>query len=241
MNTHKNDFRGFINVYAQQGDNLMQKFKFRRKQIATCLVATALLIGQSSFTAMAAGKKGSVSNKDHKLTKAERKAKRKANRLSKKLRKMAKQGKHKLVDVIVKYKDMPNAISNDKARAHGGKVKKSFNKFAMRSFKIPANQLEAFSEANDIEFISVDSPVQGFSMSSKNTAKLPKKGSSNYVMPASNIAVAVLDSGVEKGTDLNLAMQVNIIGSASSALFRNEFNTNAVSNNDGTHAWNSDW
>lgn len=72
----------------------MKNFKSKQKQIATCLVGTALLVGQGSVPAMADQKvKSSIANKENKLTKvewrAEKKAERMANRLSVKLRKLA--------------------------------------------------------------------------------------------------------------------------------------------------------
>lgn len=72
----------------------MKNFKLKQKQIATCLVGTALLIGQGSVPAMAAEAiDSSIIDKENKLTKAEwraeKKAERMANRLSVKLHKLA--------------------------------------------------------------------------------------------------------------------------------------------------------
>ena len=72
----------------------MKNFKLKQKQIATCLVGTALLIGQSSIPVMASETvDSSIIDKENRLTKAEwkaeKKAERMANRLSVKLRKLA--------------------------------------------------------------------------------------------------------------------------------------------------------
>ena len=111
----------------------------------------------------------------------------------------------------------------------------------MRVISIPANALEALSKAKGVEFISLNSPVKSFSASSKATAKLPLLGSTDFVTPASNVSVAVLDSGVEQGNDLNLAMQVDMVSSVNAVIYRDEFNSNAWSGDNGNTPWTGDW
>ena len=71
------------------------------------------------------------------------------------------------VDVIVGYKDKPNAAETNRVKSLGGEVKREFRNFDMRVISISKNALNALEKGNGVKFVVADEPVESFSSSAK--------------------------------------------------------------------------
>ncbi len=81
----------------------------------------------------------------------------------------------------------------------------------MRLISIPKKALDALRRSKGVEFVANDGQITSQSQSAKKTVKLPNPGSSNHVVPRSDISVAVLDSGISYHNDLNVLSQINCV------------------------------
>ncbi|MCF6250386.1 MAG: hypothetical protein L3J75_03830 [Methylococcaceae bacterium] len=156
---------------------------------------------------------------------------------------MAKTRGSDLVEVIIRYNQMPNAENQNFIEAIGGTIKQKFYNIPIQLVQIPAYKLEQIASFAGIEFLSINSPVQAASKPAHATAKLPNPNSAHYVPVDLGVAIAVLDSGVGQHSDLNVQNRVDCTIPASNAgeTFRDPFNTDSCSNNNGTSPWSTDW
>lgn len=166
-----------------------------------------------------------------------------AQRMSQGVVKLAETGGSDLVEVIIRYHQMPNAENQISLEAIGGTIKQKFNNIPIQLVQIPAYNLEQVASFTGIEFLSINSLVQAASKPAHATAKLPSPNSAHYVPVDLGVAVAVLDSGLGQHSDLNVQSRVDCTTPAGNAgeTFRDQFNTDSYSNNNGTSQWNSNW
>ncbi len=130
-------------------------------------------------------------------------------RMSQGVVELAKTGGSDLVEVIIRYNQMPKAENQSSIEAFGGTIKQKFNNIPIQLVQIPAYKLEQVASFARIEFLSINSPVQAASKPAHATAKLPNPNSAHYVPDDLGVAVAVLDSGVGQHSDLNVQNRVD--------------------------------
>jgi len=98
------------------------------------------------------------------------------------------------VKVIISYKVVPGTEHLRKLNGHGGQVTKDLSSLRELAVTLPANRVDDLSNDDDIAYISPDRPVTAF-LDTPAPAIL-----ANYAwnkgLDGSNIAVAVIDSGI---------------------------------------------
>ncbi len=134
--------------------------------------------------------------------------------MSAKIKEKADRGGTEMVDVIVSYREMPSVAERERTKSLGAKAKRELKHLPMRAMRIPAKRLEALAANPRVRFVTVDASVEGMLASAKQTAVFPEWGSAEFVSASSNIAVAVLDSGVGAHSDLVVNQRVDIIPAA---------------------------
>jgi serine protease AprX len=104
------------------------------------------------------------------------------------------------VNVIVCYKVVPGAKHLQKLNGHQGQVTKDLSSLKDLAVTLPASQVDDLSNDDDIAYIAPDRPVAGF-LDTPAPAVL-----ANYAwnegLDGSNIAVAVIDSGIRGSSKL---------------------------------------
>ena len=162
--------------------------------------------------------------------------------MSARVREAANSRRPEKVDVIVTFREMPNASDRAQVKAHGGQVRRGFDHLPMLALRLPANALEALSRNPAVESITMDAAVESASTSAKQTARLPEPGSAGSVIPQLDTAVAVLDSGLSEHLDLNVQMRLDCTGTAvAGGDIRDEFNSVSYGGSDGSLAWAGSW
>jgi serine protease AprX len=98
------------------------------------------------------------------------------------------------VNVIVRYKVVPGAKHRQKLNDHQAQVTNDLSSLKDMAVTLPASQVDDLSNDDDIAYVAPDRPVTGF-MDTPAPAVL-----ANYAwnrgLDGSNIAVAVIDSGI---------------------------------------------
>lgn len=152
-------------------------------------------------------------------------------------------GPPEFVDVIVQYDSQPGQSQRAHANAHGGQIKREFEHLPMLALRVPVNALHGLAQGHGVRTISLDQPVESFSTSARATARVPGPDSLTYVTPASDVRVAVLDSGVSsEHWDIDLTTTVDIIPAyPGGGNVRDDFHTYSFGGNDGTFSWNTPW
>ena len=151
-------------------------------------------------------------------------------------------GKPGFVDVIVQFDGKPGKAEVAAAKGQGATIKRQYKHMKMLALTVPVNALPGLAQGKGVRTISVDESVEGFSASARATAKVPTPGSPSYVTPASDVAIAVLDSGISDHLDINLQTRVDIISAyAGGTNVRDEFNSISFGNNDGSGSWSGPW
>ena len=138
--------------------------------------------------------------------------------MSAKVKQKVDRGGAEKIDVIVTYYGRPSFADRGRARALGARTKREYQRFPMSAMQIPAGRLNRLAANPRVRSITLDAPVTGMLDSAKRTALFPEEGSPGYVVPSSDMVVAVLDSGVGIHTDINLTQQIDIIPPATTCV-----------------------
>ncbi|MEO0616216.1 MAG: S8 family peptidase [Pseudomonadota bacterium] len=143
-------------------------------------------------------------------------------------------------DIIVAYDALPSAAE---LGALDARVQRDFPRLNMAQVNVPASSLNAFAIQDGVSLISLDEPLMSASSSSKHTAGKPSKGSHWNVPVASDIRVAVLDSGVSDLSGVNVTTRMDCTAgwTGSTRNYRDDFNARAVNGNNGTDLFSSHW
>ena len=99
------------------------------------------------------------------------------------------------VNVIVRYKVAPEAQHQQRISAHQGQVTKDLRMLQDFAVTIPASQLDDLSNDDDVAYIAPDRQVGAFFFDTPAPAVLAQYAWSQG-LDGSNIAVAVIDSGI---------------------------------------------
>jgi len=115
-----------------------------------------------------------------------------------------------MVDVIVQFKQLPTAAHHEKVLSRGGTIKKRYSEFRGAAYTMPASALDDLAADPDVVYISPDRPLSGASTTSipmaldYHTASINAPAAWNQGLSGSGVGVAVIDSGIDLNTDLNL-------------------------------------
>ena len=99
------------------------------------------------------------------------------------------------VDVIVRYKVTPGATHVANLGGHQGQVRKDLSSLKDLAATLPASQLDDLSNDPDIAYIAPDRKVSAFFLDTPASA-INAQYAWNEKLDGSNIAVAVIDSGM---------------------------------------------
>ena len=143
-------------------------------------------------------------------------------------------------DIIVAYDALPSAAE---LGALDARVQRNFPRLNMAQLNVPASSLDAFAVQDGVSLIALDEPLMSASSSSKYAAGRPAKNSHWEVSVASDIRVAVLDSGVSANSGVNVTTRMDCTAgwTGSTRNFRDDFNNRVVNGNDGSDHFSSNW
>ena len=99
------------------------------------------------------------------------------------------------IDVIVQYKVIPGASHVNNLNGHQGHVTKDLSSLKYMAVTLPASQLDDLSNDADIAYIAPDRKVSAFFLDTPGPA-INAQYAWNQKLDGSNIAVAVIDSGM---------------------------------------------
>lgn len=118
------------------------------------------------------------------------------------------------VKVIVQFKQPPGEAHKNKIRSKGGSVDSDLSLVNAVTGKVPKNRLSELADDPDVAYISLDRPVHSYLNNAAVAVNAPVAWSQGW--DGSNLAVAVIDSGIQGGTgkkdanaDLTLANSSN--------------------------------
>lgn len=143
-------------------------------------------------------------------------------------------------DIIIAYDALPSVAE---LGALDARVKRNFPRLNMAQVNVSASSLDAFAIQDGVSLITLDEPLMSASSSSKYAAGKPSKNSHWDVSVASDIRVAVLDSGVSENSGVNVITRMDCTAgwTGSTRNFRDDFNNRVVNGNDGGDAFSSPW
>ncbi|MEO0952693.1 MAG: S8 family serine peptidase, partial [Pseudomonadota bacterium] len=143
-------------------------------------------------------------------------------------------------DIIVAYDALPSAAE---LGALDARVQRNFPRLNMAQLNVPASSLDAFAVQDGVSLITLDEPLMSASSSSKYAAGKPAKNSHWDVPVASDIRVAVLDSGISVNSGINVTTRMDCTAgwTGSTRNFRDDFNNRVVNGNDGSDHFSSNW
>ena len=100
-----------------------------------------------------------------------------SSNLSPAVKALAKRGGPEKIDVIVTYREMPDAAEEARGKKLGADTKRAYGRLPMRALSVPAGRLNALANSANVVSVTVDSSVKSFSKSNRKTAKVPEQGS----------------------------------------------------------------
>ena len=101
-------------------------------------------------------------------------------KMSDRVKELADSGRSDKVDVIVTYREKPDAAQKAKARGLGAKTTRGFDHLPMRVMRLPANAVAALAKSKGVEFVALDAPVEAFAQAAHATARKPQAGDADY-------------------------------------------------------------
>jgi len=107
------------------------------------------------------------------------------------------------VDVIIQFKQTPQARHFEALAAHGGHLKMSLQHINGAAYRIPARMLAWLEEHPDVAYVSPDRPNKA-TFDDAAPAVLGDLARQQYAVDGTGIGVAVIDSGVYNHDDLQL-------------------------------------
>ncbi|MEO0346673.1 MAG: S8 family peptidase [Pseudomonadota bacterium] len=142
--------------------------------------------------------------------------------------------------IIVAYDALPAAAE---LGALDARVLRNFPRLNMAQLNVPASSLDAFAVQDGVSLITLDEPLMSASSSSKYAAGKPAQNSHWDVSVASDIRVAVLDSGVSANSGVNVTTRMDCTAgwTGSTRNFRDDFNDRVVNGNNGSDHFSSNW
>ena len=120
------------------------------------------------------------------------------------------------VDVIVRYNVIPGTTHVDNIVSHHGQVTKDLSSLKDLAATLPASQLDDLSNDADIAYITPDRKVAAFFLDTPAPA-INAQYAWNEKLDGSNIAVAVIDSGM-RGSVLLPFMELTTWDTANSRI-----------------------
>ena len=105
------------------------------------------------------------------------------------------------VKVIVQWKDTPDDGKHQKVRKHGGQLRSTLKSIKAGAYSVPTSALKSLANDPDVLYVSPDRPLKGSldnSVAAVNASAAWKAG-----WNGSGITVAVIDSGIANGGDLD--------------------------------------
>lgn len=82
------------------------------------------------------------------------------DKVSDALTERVKKGPADKIDVIVTFEGRPGAMQHNAVAQHGGAVKREFQSIPGMALSLPAQAVEALSRRGDVEYVTLDMPVE---------------------------------------------------------------------------------
>ena len=125
-----------------------------------------------------------------------------SDKMSDKVKNKSQGGGNDKVSVIVQYHAKPGQAEDNRLNGLGATDKRVYGKLKMRSLKIKAKKLNSLVNDSKVKFVTLDSPVEGFTEAARLTANEPPQTSTNGGITGNGVGVAVIDSGVTGHDDV---------------------------------------
>jgi len=133
-------------------------------------------------------------------------------RMTRAVERLAQGSPTKTVEVIVGL-DTLERLDSELLASLDADVTTNFDRLPFAALRLPAGSLYSLAEASGVRVIDVDAEVSAASISARNTAGVPTRGSEEYWPASGDVAIAVIDSGVYPHADLNLRASIRCISS----------------------------
>ncbi|MEO0972027.1 MAG: S8 family peptidase, partial [Pseudomonadota bacterium] len=153
---------------------------------------------------------------------------------------LAWRGGDDLVDVLVGYDELP---ASPQLVAMGGRTLRDFPLVGVAHVQLPASSLAALSLDQGVSLLSLDEPVAGASANARKVVNKPKTNSPNFFTPASDVRVAVLDTGVSDHLDVDVRERADCTAGARGATrsIADNFDVRAFDGSNGDDYWVGAW
>jgi len=99
------------------------------------------------------------------------------------------------VTVIVRYKTVPDQQEVNRLTTLDASTKRAYSRIPMRAIRVPVDKLDSLADDADVEYISLDTPVEAFTQAARLTANEPVMNNGSGQFTGNGIGVAVIDSG----------------------------------------------
>ncbi|MCZ6616918.1 MAG: hypothetical protein O7E57_02205 [Gammaproteobacteria bacterium] len=159
------------------------------------------------------------------------------------VQRLASQGTVARVRVIAAYNSHPQRAQVDRILELGGEIHRHYSSLGMLALDVPINGLGELSLSEDLNFLSLDAPVEAASVSGRLTANIPLPGTADFVAPSPEVVVAVLDSGIANHYDLDVTGHIDIITPIDSCPgdYADQVGTAGWLGSDGSRPWMTSW
>jgi len=128
-------------------------------------------------------------------------------RMTRAVERLAHGSPTEIVEVIVGLDQLEN-LDPELLASLDADVTTGFKRLPFASVRLPAGELHTLSEATGVRVIDVNAEVSAASVSARDTAGVPKRGSRQYWASSGDVAIAVIASGVHPHADINLVRSI---------------------------------
>lgn len=128
-------------------------------------------------------------------------------------------GTNAQVDVIVQYTQTPTARHHQKVLSRGGSFKQELGFVKAGAYSMPASALADLAADPEVAYISLDRSLSGYLNNSAPAVNAPYAWSKG--LDGSNIAVAVIDSGIQDNTSVNSLVTTALTTTSSTSSLAN--------------------
>jgi len=128
-------------------------------------------------------------------------------RMTRAVERLAHGSPTEIVEVIVGLDQLEN-LDPELLASLDADVTTGFKRLPFASVRLPAGELHTLSEATGVRVIDVNAEVSAASVSARDTAGVPKRGSTQYWAASGDVAIAVIGSGVHPHADINLVRSI---------------------------------
>ena len=169
----------------------------RSRQGTAWAIVFALLLPP---TAVINGDNGGKGNKEH--------------RRSARARDLAKGRGATKVDVLVRFRRVPDAVENSLVQGLGGHARRPLKASSRwRSLRVPADRIATLADNPAVDYVGIDEPVTTAMDIAREASNEPVSPAPESALKGAGVTIAVVDSGVALHPDIQtLTAVVDVVG-----------------------------